>query len=190
MGTPITLVHLGRRSTYFRQIGRNGVGFSIDRTGNPHHRRRNPPRRVFFLLGPRRPRATHAPLLDPLTVQALLFIRLHKWNMLHERPRYIIDFSSRILIGMKKCNNVFFFFYKLHFIVYDNKIFKYFSYHNVDIYLFPIFLVTNKKKIFEETNSNTKKISNYGIKLRSNLSRDDWCFSPDRYKDISHFANL
>lgn len=40
----------------------------------------------------------------------------------------------------------FFFFYKLHFIVYDNKIFKYFSYHNVDIYLFPIFLVTNKKK--------------------------------------------
>lgn len=84
----------------------------------------------------------------------------------------------------------FFFFYKLHFIVYDNKIFKYFSYHNVDIYLFPIFLVTNKKKIFEETNSNTKKISNYGIKLRSNLSRDDWCFSPDRYKDISHFANL
>lgn len=129
MRTPITLVHLGRRSTYFRQIGRNGVGFSIDRTGNPHHRRRNPPRRVFFLLGPRRPRTTHAPLLDPLTVQALLFIRLHKWNMLHERPRYIIDFSSRILIGMKKCNNVFFFFYKLHFIVYDNKIFKYFSHH-------------------------------------------------------------
>lgn len=33
MRTPITLVHLGRRSTYFRQIGRNGVGFSIDRAG-------------------------------------------------------------------------------------------------------------------------------------------------------------
>lgn len=32
--TPITLVHLGRRSTYFRQIGRNDVGFSIDRTRN------------------------------------------------------------------------------------------------------------------------------------------------------------
>lgn len=33
--TPITMVHLGRRSTYFRQIGRNGVGFSIDRTREP-----------------------------------------------------------------------------------------------------------------------------------------------------------
>lgn len=42
---PITLVHLGRRSTYTRQIGGNDVGLSIDRTGNTV-RRRNPSSKI------------------------------------------------------------------------------------------------------------------------------------------------
>lgn len=107
MRTPITLAHLGRRSTYFRQIGRNGVGFSIDRTGTLTTDDEILPGGFSSSLDPAPP--TRTPRSFDRT--GSFIYRLHKWNMLRERLRYIrsIDFSSRILIEwMKKRNNVFF----------------------------------------------------------------------------------
>lgn len=169
MRTPITLVHLGRRSTYFRQIGRNGVVFDWS-SWNPHHRRRNPPRRVLFFFGPRSAH-TYSSILWPCRLFYLFVCTSGICST--SGP----DISS-ILIATKKCNNFLLFISNLNL--------------NIHRLWEEIFLINNKIDVRKKRYSKKqiqilrRKSPIMVIKLRSNFVSRRQTVSPSPLQ--THFT--